>query len=338
MTDGAEHARPWDVHCSARENRMLCMLGRAHTRDHGLSDPSATCSITHEPISESSVPGLPQRWLVEATEYDSMRMPCGHLFHISTLMMHFLTNDMRCPVCRQGALAKASLECVPENTAAAFASKLAEMQDRAEELEIHEIGLYTSREVLEQGLRLVVEVHSALDVTVLSSRLSCESAPPNADGAHAVFRAQQSFHRRLEQRLTALAALPALPPLPAMPALAALPSQSTAVALVFRICHSLLEESICSDPLPLEVYRRICGHQHHTRELHRQSQLRFMNVPCGELVPSTWGPYAAFLFRLNREYVHLLLLSRLQMYLAEYGAEYGPGPGPGPGPGAVLAA
>lgn len=287
---GSAHTRPWDVYSDGSEHHALCVLGRADT---------ATCSISHDRISESDVPGLPQRWLVDHREYDSMRTPCGHLFHASTLMMHFLTNDMRCPVCRQGAAAKASLECVPDSAAAAFEIKLAEMDGRAEELDLHEIGMYTSRETLEDGLRILVEVHSARDVTVLSSRLVCESA--GLDGAGPVFRAQQSFYRRLEQHL------------------ATLPAQSL-VDLVFRISHMLLEESVCSDPLSLDVFRRICGQRHPTRELRRQSQLRFMNVTCCELLPSLRGPGTAFSFSMNREYMHLLLLSRLQMYLAEYGA------------------
>jgi hypothetical protein len=292
MDVGREH--PWDVHGTGREHRMQCMLGRANT---------ATCSISLDRISESDVPGLPQRWRVNDREYDSMRMPCGHLFHTSTLMMHFLTNDMRCPVCRQGAAVKASLDCVPESAAAAFASKLAEMDEREQELQVHEIGLYTTRETLEDGLRLAVEVHTTLDVTVMSSRLVCEAASPD-DGVENVFRAQHSFYRRLEQHLHDMGAQ--LP---------------TSVLLVFRLTHVLLEESICSDPLSLDVYRRICIQQHYTRELRRQSQLRFMNVLCGGLLPSRGGPCTAFSLSLNREYVHLVLLSRLQMYLAEYGAQ-----------------
>ena len=148
-----------------------------------------------------------------------MRMPCGHLFHTSTLMMHLLTNDMRCPVCRRGARVRASLACVPANASAAFASKLEEMDGRDQELHVQEVGLYTSREVLEQGLRMVVEVHTASDVTVMSSRLVCELE--SADQVQAVFQAQQSFYRRLEQHLNALASL------------------RMSVMLVFRVSHKI---------------------------------------------------------------------------------------------------
>ena len=288
----------WTAHCGA--HRVECRLVLADPRDR-----DAVCCITHEHVAEAETPGLPARWQVRGREYDSLRTPCGHLFHASALMLHFLVNDMRCPVCRQGAAVKADLACVPASVAEAFACKLehvavgeaASLAADAEAPDMLDLRLHTSAQELEAGLRLIVEVHSVADVTVLSSSLACASEAATPDiPAYPVLQAQQSFYRRLERHLV-LAQQP--------------------VVLVVRLCHVLLEESISSEPLPVDVYQRMASSERPTRALERLRHLSVGGVPCAELLSSS-VLRASFTVRLHREYVHLLLLSQLRQYISEY--------------------
>lgn len=279
----------WYVHCDELVHRVPCLLVQTDPLDQ-----DAVCSITHDRIATADVPGLPKSWRVKNHEYDSMHMPCGHAFHVSTLMLHFLVNDMRCPVCRHGEHVQASLVCVPETVRGSFQTKLAQIQEREDALEEQTMGLeLITVGTLEDGMRLVVEIHCADNVTVMSSRLVLVAGDvlPNP-----VFRAQQSFYRRLEHHLN---------------------SQQAPIMLVFRLWHMLLEDSISSPAIPFCDYTRICADQLPTRELARQRRLSCDNVPCAELLPAL-STMQTFSFSVNREYMHMLLLGRLQEYLADY--------------------
>lgn len=181
----------WNVRCVLHEHTLPCVLGRADP-----ADQNTMCSITHEHIATADVPGLPQLWRVDGNEYDSIRIQCGHTFHTSTLMLHFLLNNMRCPVCRHGVAVKASIDSVPASVVAGFRDKLSEIQERvaADDLGAWHVILAES---LEDCLRLVVEVHCVHNVTVMSSRLTHDEADPAQPEAshapHHVFRAQQSL-------------------------------------------------------------------------------------------------------------------------------------------------
>ena len=70
---------------------------------------NSQCNIMHEDIVSIEVdPSLPSYWPIalehnkEATHYNEIILPCKHTFHVSCLIVHFQTNNMRCPVCRGG--------------------------------------------------------------------------------------------------------------------------------------------------------------------------------------------------------------------------------------------
>lgn len=282
----------WTVCGEDRQHTLPCVLGRADPADH-----DAVCSITHDPIAAAETPGLPQRWRIGAHEYDSMRMQCGHTFHASTLMLHFLLNDMRCPVCRHGVPVTASIESVPASVAAVFEDKLSQMQEHAT---ADDLGTWTlmSSETLEQGLRLVVEVHCVQSVTVMTSLLTDVGAEPSTWGPslHHVFRAQQSFYRRVERHVH---------------------SQESPVLLVFRLWHLLLDDTISSAELSLNNYTRMCTGERLTRAQEQRRQFVCDEMRCGELLPGTSAIHP-FVCSLNRDYLRMLLLQGLHQYLEGY--------------------
>ena len=70
---------------------------------------NSQCNIMHEDIASIEVdPSLPLYWPIalkqneEVTHYNEIMLPCNHTFHVSCLIVHFQTNNMRCPVCRGG--------------------------------------------------------------------------------------------------------------------------------------------------------------------------------------------------------------------------------------------
>jgi hypothetical protein len=196
-------------------------------------------------------------------------------------------------VCRHGVAVKASIDSVPASIAAVFQNKLADIDERMAAQDLGEWQLI-STESLEQGLRLVVEVHCVHNVTVMSSRLTniAEAGPE-----HSVFHAQQSFYRRIEQHVH---------------------SQSSPVHVVFRLWHLLLnDDSISSGEMTFSDYTRVCSGRRQTRELEQKRQLACDGWRCGELLPGT-SDTQPFVCGLNRNYIHMLLLSRLHQYLANY--------------------
>lgn len=286
----ASATRVWTVHCEQRTHQLQCLLGCVE------ADNDETCNITYEGIATVDMPGLPRRWHIDQLEYNCMKLPCGHMYHASTVMFHFLVNDMRCPVCRQGNGERASIESVPESMTDVFSTMLEQVQARDQAAvsdELMDIAAWQmSAETIEMGLRLLVEVHCEQSVTVMSSRLI--HVAEIADPYH-VYRGQQSFYRRLQTHVH---------------------SQTSPVTIVCRLWHILLDASIACEPLSLTEYTRICENERPTREIVRRRQLKFENVTCGELLPQTQlQPFAC---SINREYVHMLLLSRIQEYLAEY--------------------
>ena len=67
---------------------------------------NSQCNIMHEDIASIEVdPSLPLDWpitLNDKNHYNEVILPCKHTFHVSCLIVHFQTNNMRCPVCRGG--------------------------------------------------------------------------------------------------------------------------------------------------------------------------------------------------------------------------------------------
>lgn len=56
----------------------------------------------HDASNEITVPGLPQAWYAQEGLLHTVKLECGHTFNVSVLMWHFISNNMRCPVCRHG--------------------------------------------------------------------------------------------------------------------------------------------------------------------------------------------------------------------------------------------
>ena len=117
--------------------------------------------------------GLPGSWVLDTETYTTAELPCRHSCHVSVLALHFLVNDMRCPLCREGPGGTMHSSSLPADVRAAVLLRLQRVQGRSpsssdddDAVEVV-IGAGVMREV-EQHLRLVVEIqHCAPDNTRL---------------------------------------------------------------------------------------------------------------------------------------------------------------------------
>jgi hypothetical protein len=129
------------------------------------------CGIMQEPTHLVELDDLPQAWPRETCGApggvsnihdrpaaqdacaNTAHLPCGHVFHACSLALHFLVQDMRCPICRIGRETRMSLACVPVSIRGFYASKL-EALDTAEAavdpMEILDVLTQMSLQVLVQ--------------------------------------------------------------------------------------------------------------------------------------------------------------------------------------------
>ena len=85
-----------------------------------IQDRSIECPIMQEPTSLCSIDNLSTSWTIKKNGHENStantaKLPCSHTFYAPALAVHFLSMDMRCPVCRAGSPERMNLCCVPED-------------------------------------------------------------------------------------------------------------------------------------------------------------------------------------------------------------------------------
>ena len=127
-------------------------------------------------LDTATLDGLPGAWLVQGMRYTAAKLSCGHNFHVSMLALHFLSSDMRCPLCRAGPAGEMYLRCVPRSARRDVRTRLRLLEDRARHAEDRRIMSQlsaTSSRGIEADLRLMVTIHHrGLDNTCLAHVLS----------------------------------------------------------------------------------------------------------------------------------------------------------------------
>lgn len=88
-------------------------------------DSNEECAILQESIFECEPDDLPCVWHLNGEQYNYIQLECQHKFHASSLVLHFLTNSMRCPVCREGCDNAMTLTSIPHELRSDFARKVA---------------------------------------------------------------------------------------------------------------------------------------------------------------------------------------------------------------------
>ena len=193
------------------------------------TDGTVQCNIFHEACRSVEIDGMLATWDTADCSYDCMELACQHKFNACALALHFLTNYMTCPVCRNGLLCKMSLACVPENVRKTYAGHIAR-QECSELLDFEP-------EVFLRDLRLNVDflpwcAESGKVVTLVTP---CLRGTMQTE-SHSMFTTHKSFRRLFNGILKA----------------------GKAKACRFSLLHPLVLMSLCSDDLSCDA---LCGYQ-----------------------------------------------------------------------------
>lgn len=115
------------------------------------------CAIFQLPVDDVHIEGLPAAWTDAGRTYDVAELRCAHRFHACALALHFATNDMRCPVCRQGPTASLALASVSRAMQSPLAAKAGELHTR-EALDAPDVALELDIDDVLRDLTLQVEI------------------------------------------------------------------------------------------------------------------------------------------------------------------------------------
>jgi hypothetical protein len=115
------------------------------------------CGIFQLPVDDVRIEGLPAAWTDAGRMYDVAELRCAHRFHACALALHFATNDMRCPVCRQGSTASLAVESVSLAMQSPLLAKVGELHTR-EARDEQDVSLELDIDEVLKDLTLQVEI------------------------------------------------------------------------------------------------------------------------------------------------------------------------------------
>jgi hypothetical protein len=192
------------------------------------TDGSVECNIFHSACKQLEIEGELAAWHTAERSYDCIELRCQHRFNACALALHFLTNYMTCPLCRDGVHAKMSLTCVPENIKNVYLrhispSVVADVLEFAPAVFLGDLRLQVD------FMPRCADSRRGLTLTSPCIPVSC--------GAEAgdVFRTQHSFRRQFSRHLKA----------------------AGPQACRFSLVHPLISTALCSHDLSCDA---LCGY------------------------------------------------------------------------------
>ena len=176
------------------ENSISCQLSISK---------DATCGIFDIATGDVEIEEVPVTWDIDGHSYNTLTMSCGHTFNPSAAALHFLSQDMRCPICRRGSETQMLIESLPGHLQETFSKKLNGMKERSK-TEDSMLDLLQLIEVdvagIESDFCLVVDISVKTHSRVLLQS-PIRSLSLDDEGVFIQFRPQQSFQRILNQHL-----------------------------------------------------------------------------------------------------------------------------------------
>lgn len=176
-------------------------------------DSNEECCILHEKIQECEVDGLATTWNINSENFNCLQLECQHKFHVSCIAIHFLTNSMRCPVCREGCDSQMSLTSLPESVRASFEKKMMSIPSPQQDEIGRTIHVHLDESAINRDWILMANVlfqHpcSLTSSSIIPTRIQCfdnENMPSFIADALRVnfkqFRLQNHFSRNLNLAL-----------------------------------------------------------------------------------------------------------------------------------------
>ena len=116
----SKHVEVW--RSATEEYSVLCEFSTSQ---------DAICNIMHEKTGTVDLTPLAKQWPTINGFANTLLLPCGHTYHPSSLALHFLSNDMRCPVCRAGNSSQMQISCMPFDMQEIFAERILSINEES---------------------------------------------------------------------------------------------------------------------------------------------------------------------------------------------------------------
>ena len=151
----------------------LCWLSLETSQD-------VLCDIFHVPIADVEVDNLPSIWPLMSGTINCVQLECQHRFHASAITAHFIAQDMRCPVCREGPTGKLFVPCLPTPIRNAFEGYEKQLRERSIPDDLHALQITMNFENLMRDWTILAQVRQVFqsstrnpyqNVSLLASRI-----------------------------------------------------------------------------------------------------------------------------------------------------------------------
>ena len=149
------------------------------TLSYNENDDSIACAIMQEPTHSVHVDGLSNCWMFKTPRGEpsdvtdrfanTIVLPCSHCFHPCALALHFLTSNMKYPVCRCGFDERMHFDVIHASLRPEFDAKVTALTTRTED------EIETRSNVLSQADLLSIISNLQLQVRFFSSCNSTRS-------------------------------------------------------------------------------------------------------------------------------------------------------------------
>ena len=120
---------PMSTHSAHHE--LLPTDGENSIRCELSISKDANCGIFDIATGDVEIEEVPVTWDIDGHSYNTLTMSCGHTFNPSAAALHFLSQDMRCPICRRGSETQMLIESLPGHLQETFSEKLNGMKERS---------------------------------------------------------------------------------------------------------------------------------------------------------------------------------------------------------------
>jgi hypothetical protein len=158
-----------------------------------------------------------------------------------------------------------------------------------------------STDELERGLQMVMTIRTANSVCIIPSRMHVyESYAVNSDHPEEQrYYTQSSFDRSFTEKMRELV-------------------HTDDVEIDIRVCHVILEDSICSGTFSRAQFMNMCMLGPTTREIARHSTLSWDGWPCGTLTGRGTTQGARFNVHMRRDILRNILTSSVIAHLVDH--------------------
>ena len=272
------------------------------------------CAILQENIREiDDANGLPLTWTLDGRSVNTVELPCRHNFQISALAMHFVTYDMRCPVCRDGPSEKMQLSSIPDQIRQVFDLRVKSFEQ--EQITQNTPVMILNASSIRRGWFLILDIVVEDKQITLASPMQPCILLDILDPGHEEFYVQRHFRRKVSNVLTHLTS--SFPP--------------ERIFLRFTVRHCLMDHFVATQVVSHNEIENMLHGRCFTRQsssnlnlqVHQQyvGRIHIPVLRAGVEDPAEWG--RAFRVMINTHVLYSLAIASIEVQLTEHALQSG---------------